>query len=133
MEEFILRARSDARTCMRSIKWRCGGLFTQSSLSRVLYPLIQLFVWQRVWIVNGTIRSQWVGGETSCEKWFFARSPDDAARYWGDAVASQGDNPDEGRPVSVRRPLWGRQRLFRVEYAGQNEYAATPWAHMGDA
>lgn len=118
---------------MRGFKWSCSRLLTRAPLSRALYPLIQLVIWQRAWIVAGTIRSQWVGGETRCEQWFFARTPDDAARYWGDTIASQDDNPDERVPVGVRRPFLGRQLLFKVEYAGQNEYTASPWPHNADA
>lgn len=118
---------------MRGFKWHCSRLLTRAPLSRALYPLIQILIWQRAWIVNGTIRSQLVGGETSREQWFFARTPDDAARYWGDAIAAQNENPHEDRPVNVRRPLWGCQLRFRVEYAGQNEYAATPWTHRSGA
>jgi hypothetical protein len=92
------------RRWMRALKWKSSRMLTQKPLARVLYPLLQIVLWQRVWIV----------GET---KWYFAATAEDAARYGGTEIYARAT-------VHVRRPLRARRTSFYVWYAGQGEHVS---------
>jgi len=97
---------------MRRLKWRMIELLNTHPSSRILYPLMEIVIWQQVWTATD---------KTGVIKWYIVHEPSDAARYY----RSFSDNDGEDLAlVGVQRPHGGINLRFVVSYTGHYEYTA---------
>ena len=104
------RIRSVYKEFWRAIKWQYVEKLNQDSKWRDAYPVIELLLQQRVWIVNN-----W---------WCIASSSAKDAEYYADTI-----RPDDNSVVRVRRPERSVGLRYSVRYVGGTFYAATLVAH----
>lgn len=95
----------------RHRKWQFVELMEDYPKTQRAYPLFQLIVCQRVWIVEGE-------GDAK-PHWFLAETAMKAAEYWGEQYCGE----EEGYAM-VRRPSDRTSSKWRVTYIGHTEYMA---------
>jgi hypothetical protein len=100
------------RDWFAQMKWICTNLMNDYSWTRVFYPLFQLIVWQRVWMVTDEKNEKW--------QWFFARSAEKAACYWAEQYCTS----KSGKAI-VRRPLDKTSSRWSLEYIEHTQYGAS--------